>query len=368
MGAIEPTRVAVVGCGGMGRHHLDTIRRLEDFALVGVCDVAPDMLAKVSAQYEIAAAFSDFEELYEQTKPDFVVIATQTRGHFAPTAAALRRRISALCEKPLAIDLLEADAMVDASRQTGAKLAVHQQNHLHPGILKALDLVRDGLIGELVVVRGRNKAGRHSGNEFTEMGTHVADMMLRFGGAPSWCSGTVLYENRLASVADAMEAKQLSPNDRDSGLVAGSRAFADYGFASGAVGELRFTDYKPTMNANYGVDLLGTEGQLAVRVGGGALSESLWHLPRPMEGSPSQLSDWRSVPLERVVEPMEAMYRGIATAIREDVPPPCDGAVGRSALEMILAIYASHIEEGRRVPLPLTDRRHPLEVWRGRAS
>jgi predicted dehydrogenase len=360
----ETVRVALVGCGGMGRHHLETIRRLDGFQIAGLCDVMPETLKKVGEQYDVRAAFTDYEALYDDVRPDFVVVATQTRGHYAPTMAALRRGISVLCEKPIAIDLCEADAMVNAARESGAKLAVHQQNHLHPGILKALELVREGLIGELVVVRGRNKAGRQSGNEFTEMGTHVADMMLRFGGAPEWCSGTVLYKSRLATVADVMEAKQMSPGDRDSGLVAGSRAVADYGFGSGALGELRFTDYRQTMSANYGVDLLGAEGQLAVRVGGGNLAESLWHLARPMEGSPGQLADWKAVPLERVVEPMVGMYRGMAEAIRADGVPPCDGVAGRSALEMILAIYASHKEEGRRVPLPLAERRHPLEVWR----
>jgi len=364
VGIQTPLRVAVVGCGGMGRHHLETIRHLEGFALVGACDVVPETLAKVSKEYELPAAFLECDALYDATHPDLVVVATQTRGHFAPTMAALRRGISVLCEKPMAIDLREADAMVDAAHQYGAKLAVHQQNHLHPGILKALELVRDGLIGELVVVRGRNKAGRLSGNEFMEMGTHVTDMMLRFGGAPEWCSGTIWYQNRLATADDIMEAKEMSPNDRDSGLVMGSRAVAHYGFGSGVLGEVRFTDYRKTMSANYGVDLLGTEGQLAVRVGGGRLAESLWHLPRPMEGLPSQLGDWTPVPLDRPVEPMVAMYRGIAEAIRTDGVPPCDGIAGRRALEMILAVYASHREEGRRIPLPLAERRHPLEVWR----
>ena len=129
-------------------------------------------------------------------------------------------------------------------------------------------MLREGVVGELVTVRGRNKCGRKSGNEFTEMGTHVADMMLCFGGEPEWCAGSVWSEGRLAEVGDIMEAKEMSPKDRDSGLVVGERAVGQYGFANGVLGKVSFLGYKKLMNANYGVDVLGAEGQLAIRASG----------------------------------------------------------------------------------------------------
>ncbi|MBM3215622.1 Gfo/Idh/MocA family oxidoreductase [Candidatus Poribacteria bacterium] len=355
-------RVALVGCGGMGRHHLDVIRTLPNYELSALCDVSPEALTKAGEAYRVSDRFTDVGEMLDAVELDLVVVATQTRGHVEPTIAALERGVSVLCEKPIAIDLAEADRMVAAAERSGAKLSVHQQNHVHPGILRALDMIADGTIGDVALVRGRNKAGRKSGNEFMEMGTHVTDMMLRFGGAAAWCSGTVWYRGRLADAGDIMEAKQMSPGDRDSGSVMGARAFGSYGFAEGIAGELRFTDYARTMNTNYGVDVLGTDGQLAVRTGGGNIRESLWHLPRPMEGSPAQIADWRLVDLGDVEEPMAGMYRRLANAIRAGEAMPCDGATGRRALEMIHAIYASHLSDGARVPLPLAERRHPLEV------
>jgi predicted dehydrogenase len=303
--------------------------------------------------------------MYDALRPDIVVVATQTRGHHGPAVAALRRGIAVLCEKPIAIDLAEADEMVTASQDSGAKFAIHQQNHVHPGIRKARELVEKGLIGDLVLVRGRNKAGRRSGNEFMEMGTHVTDMMLRFASPPEWSSGTVYYAGQLARPEDIMEAKQMSPGDRDSGLVLGARAVGQYGFRGGVLGEVHFLDFRRTTNTNYGVDVVGLEGQLAVRPSA-SLTECLWHLPRPLEGRPSQASDWSLVDVSDVgvEEPMATMYRGLAHAIETDTAPPCDGQTGRWAFEMILGIYASHREDGRRVPLPLVRRRHPLAEWR----
>jgi len=355
----------------MGRHHLDTVRSLPNFEAVALADVVPEALARVGETYGVGEGgqFTDYSEMYEQVELDLVVVATQTRQHCSPTVAALDRGISVLCEKPIAIDLAEADAMVGAAARSGAKLAICQQNHVNSGILRAREMVAAGHIGEVVLVRGRNKCGRKSANEFTEMGTHVTDMMLCFGGQPEWVAGTVYWEGRPVGPEDIVEAKVMSPGDRDSGLVAGQRAIGSYGFVGGVLGEVHFLGYEQGNSRNYGVDVLGTKGQLAVRATGG-LDENLWHLPHPMEGAPADLADWQPVDLgDRAGDDAIAtMFAELARAVAGDSEPPGSGIEGRWAFEMILGIYQSHREGGRRVSLPLTDRRHPLEQWRSEAG
>lgn len=364
MSTSKTYRIGLVGCGGMGRHHLRVLRDLLGFEIAAICDVYPEALNRARDEYGVDARYDDFGNMYDEAQLDVVTVATQTRHHHAPTVAALKRGISVMCEKPIAIDLAEADEMVAAAQASGAKFAIHQQNHVNPGIRKAQEMVKAGVIGEPALIRGRNKAGRKSGNEFMEMGTHVTDMMMYFGGVPQWCVGTVCYEGRLAAPQDVMEAKQMSPRDRDSGLVMGARAVAHYGFTNGVLGEIHFFDFAKTMNTNYGVDVIGTEGQLAVRATG-SIKQNLWHLPRPMEGTPAQASDWQLVDLGDVEEePIATMYRELAHAIETNTEPPSSGVEGRWAFEMIMAIYQSHKEGGRRVELPLSDRRHPLAEWR----
>jgi len=365
MSSSNKHKVGLVGCGGMGRHHLSVLRSLDDFEIAALCDISADALAKTGKEYNVERCYQDFNDMYDKERLDFVVVATQTRGHLAPTVAALSRGISVICEKPIAIDLVEADAMVSASEKSGAKLAINQQNHVSPAIRKAQATVKDGLIGDVVLVRGRNKSGRKSGNEFMEMGTHITDMMMCFGGPPQWCSGTVYNQRRLAIKEDIMEAKQMSPGDRDSGLVMGSRAIAQYGFKSGCLGEIHFLGYQQNIGTNYGVDILGEKGQLAVRATDN-LKNQLWHLPRPMEGAPSQLSDWTSIDTTDLGtdNPIITMYQCFIDAIKNNTQPPSSGEEGLLAFEMIMGIYQSHIEGGKRVEFPLTDRSHPLERWR----
>ena len=358
-------RTVLVGCGGMGRQHLNILRELPEFEVVGVCDVFAEALEQTGKTYGVSSRFSDFERMYEEMRPDLVVVATQTRGHRAPAVAALQRGISVLCEKPIAIDPAEADEMVAAACASGARLAVNHQSHVSSAVLTARDMVRKGDIGQVVLVRGRNKSGRRSGNEFMEMGTHVTDMMMRFGGAPVWCSGTVYSQGRLANVNDVMEAKEMSPRDRDSGPVAGDRTTAQYGFEGGILGEIHFLGFKAPLSENYGVDVIGTDGQLSVRASG-SVAHALWHLPRPMEGLPGGQGGWKPVVSGESEDgnAIARMYRRVAAAIESGTEPPSSGEAGRTAFEMILGIYQSHREGGRRVALPLSDRRHPLDAWR----
>jgi predicted dehydrogenase len=359
-------RVALVGCGGMGGFHLKVLAGLDGAEAVALCDVSQEALDATGEQFGIAARYTDLGALIDAEKPDLIVVSTHTRHHHGPTIAALGRGVHVLCEKPISIDLAEADEMVAAAEASGAKLAINQQNHVNPAVVRARQMIDDGAIGQVVMVRGRNKHGRKSGNEFTEMGTHVTDMMMVMGGTPDWVSGTVTWDGRLADVGDVMEAQQMAPKDRDSGLVVGERALGQYGFAGGVLGEIQFLGYPTRHNSNYGVDVLGTEGQLAVRTAD-ALAGALFHLPRPMEGTPAELGDWQTVDLggdtARSVTQAH-FYRAFFAAVEAGREPPGSGVEGRTAFEMILGIYRSHIDGGRRLSLPLADRRHPLEVWR----
>jgi predicted dehydrogenase len=357
--------VGMVGCGGMGKSHLRIIRdHLPEFTIAALCDVSEASVKEAGTEFDVDATYVDVEKMYDSEDIDLIVVATQTRGHRGPAVAALERGICVLCEKPIAIDMIEADEMVEAGAKTGALLAINQQNHVSPPIRKAQELVRQGLIGEVVLVRGRNKSGRKSGNEFMEMGTHVTDMMLCFGESPQWCAGTVYDDGQLAEVDGIMEATEMSPKDRDSGLVMGNRAIGHYGFEGGVLGEVQFMGYEENCGTNYGVDVLGTTGQLGVRTTGAG---SLWHLPRPMEGKPGDFGDWQQVELpadEDVTAAMTTMYRELMRARDQGTELSPSGDNGRTALEMILGLYQSHREGGRRVALPLADRRHPLERWR----
>ena len=196
-------RIGFVGCGGMGKQHLRILRELDQFKVVALSDVSTDALAACGEEFGVADHFSDCGQMCDAVRPDLVVVATQTRHHHGPSLAALERGIHVLCEKPMAIDPVEADDMVAAAAASGANLSINQQNHVNPAVRRAREMIDAGDIGEVVLVRGRNKHGRKSGNEFTEMGTHVTDIMLVVGGMQS-LTGAVVGVVVLSVVIDVL--------------------------------------------------------------------------------------------------------------------------------------------------------------------
>jgi predicted dehydrogenase len=151
------------------------------------------------------------------------------------------------------------------------------------------------------------------------------------------------------------------------GLVAGDRITAYYGFQNGVSGIGEFF-YRPKMDSRaYGVDLIGTEGMLCLRGGGGSglylQRDPVWHPMSEVAWEEVRLTeeDCR-VPGTDVVsaDAQVWMAQEMVNALREHREHACSGAAGRQVLEMILGCYASQ-RTAARVALPLSDRTHPLQ-------
>src|SRR6187402_2417183 len=117
----RPVRAAVIGCGGMGRQHIRALAKLPAVILVGISDIFAPNLERAGDEINLPAdkRFLDYSHLLDEARPHFVVIATQAPQHAELTIAAAQRGIHVLCEKPLALNLVEADLMVATCEANG---------------------------------------------------------------------------------------------------------------------------------------------------------------------------------------------------------------------------------------------------------
>ncbi len=358
-------RAGIIGCGRMGAKHLRVLNENPEIELVAACDVSPQRLGEIPCGFvPDDALFERYEEMFERVVLDLVVVVTPPTVRVPLVTEALQRGISVLCEKPLAIDLASADRMVEAAQRSDAVLSVHHQFSPTAVLRRCRELIDSGAIGDLIMIRGRAKAGRRAGIELLEIGTHLAEIILALAGRPDWCSAHIHDGERLALPRNVRASLAVAPEEPDLGPVVGTRVAASYGFRRGVLGEMHFVGHEERMPANYGVDIFGTAGQLALRASR-HVSVPLWHLPRPMEGTPDQLGDWRAIPVPGGgnKQLVEAFYVELLGAIRGAGPTPCPGSRGRTALEMVQAAYRSHRDGGRRTPLPLAQREHALAGW-----
>jgi predicted dehydrogenase len=352
-------RVALIGCGGIARLHARSITDLPEAELVALADIRPETIEQFGDTYGIPTdrRHTDYTELLDEVRPDIAIVATRADTHAEITIVALDRGINVLCEKPIAVDLREADAMIEASVRCDAKLAINTQRHTDPVFLHAKRLVSEGAVGELRVIRSECKTYTAAVG-MMNIGSHLFDAMNLIGGSPLWVTADITaHEGRRISTAD------ITTGDRGTGLAVGDVATVLIGYDGGVTGISEYWEGVGT----YGFEVVGTRAILAIRGidpvlyrttgGGGKVNE-----PIVWEAVDVPLSDADRKVFEANRWGTQFMMRDLIRAIENDEQPSCSGSAGRSAMEINHAAFLS-ARSGSRVQIPLQDRDHPLKSW-----
>jgi predicted dehydrogenase len=147
--AKRPSRIGVVGIGGVSRLHLDGLKRHPDRAtVVAVCDTRADVLAAAAAEFQAQASHTDVHEMIAANDLDAAIVCTPTPIRRAVVEPLLRAGVPVLIEKPLAETYAEASELADISRETGTPAAVNQNFRRHFGFALARDVIASGEIGD----------------------------------------------------------------------------------------------------------------------------------------------------------------------------------------------------------------------------
>lgn len=379
-------RAGLVGCGGVSKSHSKGLQAARNVQLVALADVYEPNLRTAGAAYGVDRLYLDYREMLDREQLDLLAICTQAPQHAQIAVDATQAGVKGiLCEKPMAMTLAEADAMLAACERHRVRLAINHQTRMIPNTFAAEHLIRDSAIGELRVARMLDKGGRPAGNSLMELCTHIFDLLRIYAGDPAWVSAhlTVGDSNgrqRLATVAD-IQYSEAAWRDRDCGLVLGDRANVTFGFGprdgwhTGLTGTLESFFQLRKSDASGEVwhpnlELIGTDGILFL---GGTSGHVDLYLHRGPWAPPGRLERIESP--ARAIAPgpyaaagaqaphHTAMVEELVAAIEEEREHRSSGRDGRWALEMIMGVYESHRHGGARVELPLPYRGHPLQRW-----
>ena len=152
-------RGAIAGCGFFAQFHLDAWRRMPDVDLVAACD--PDL---ERAQAAAPRAYRTLAEMLDAERSlDFVDIATRPETHAELVRLAMDRRVSVICQKPMAPTLAEAIEMARHAAQSGGRLMIHENWRWQPWYRQVKERLAAGEIGDVVTyhfrIRKRDGAG-----------------------------------------------------------------------------------------------------------------------------------------------------------------------------------------------------------------
>ncbi len=343
--------VGVIGCGGIANFaHIPSYLRHARSRVVAVADIDPAKARDTAERWGIGSWYQDYRELLARPDVEAVSVTTWPAAHASEVVAAARAGKHVLCEKPIATELEDADAMVEEADRAGVKLMIgyqHRFGSVWPRVERLLEEETIGRVMALSIVSCAPSS--HSAPWFLQKRYSGGGVLM------DWGIYTAYTINWLFGPVESVcaESATFRPNVRVrdtllEGLDVEDTVAAVLRFRSGAMGTWYSCWAGRASHGYTSVD--GLDGSMVVSQG----DRRGISLYSTRLGDPEHLGGWRVLP---VVEPplSEVHYRKIAhfvDCVLDDAPLAVTGADGRDALELVLAIYRS-AESGAPVRLPL---------------
>jgi predicted dehydrogenase len=151
---MDKVRVGVIGAGFIGRVHIEQLRRLGYVEVAAVSEHGQAKADAVAAELRIPRAYGRSEDLVRDRDLDAVHVATLNNLHYPLAKLALESGKHVLCEKPLAMDSVEAKDLFDTAKKTGRVHAICHNMRYYPLLKQARAMVKAGDIGGVRMVHG----------------------------------------------------------------------------------------------------------------------------------------------------------------------------------------------------------------------
>jgi predicted dehydrogenase len=365
----KPLRVGVLGHTGRGNygHGIDTLwNTLPQTRVVAVSDPDPKGLSNSQTRFQGAKTFADYSTMLGEIRPDIAAIAPRhIDQHHAMILAAIENGVRGIyIEKPFVRTPAEADEVVSRCEASGVRLAIAHRNRYHPALPLLSQMLEHGEFGTLLEIRARGKEDRRGGAlDIWVLGSHVLNLGVFFAGQPLACSASIFTEGVPAAASD------IHDGDEGVGPIVGDEIHARFETQRGI--PLFFDSKKNAAEreAGFGLQIICTGGIVDLRID----AEPMIHIFKGNPFKPTTDSRaWTPLTSAGLGKPeplanIRALVAGhqqpaldLITCIENGGNPLCGPLDGRTIVEMVHAVFASHLEKGARIPIPLAKRTHAL--------
>jgi predicted dehydrogenase len=356
----NPVRVGLIGSQFVSSIHAEAFQQCPNAELLAVASPSVGHAKVFAERFKIPHYFTDYRKMLELDEIDLVVIGAPNFLHCAMTIDAAAAGKHVICEKPLCMNLAEADQMIDSCKRAGVKLMYAEELCFAPKYVRLKQLLDSGALGDPVLIKQSEKhdgphaphfwdVERSGGGVTVDLGCHAIEFFRWMLGRPRIRSvyaqmGTcvhgdktkgddnailiVEFENGVMAMAEESWTKPGGMDDRAE--VHGSKGVAYADLLHGNAIETY-----SSVGYDYAVEKAGSTQGWSFTI-----YEEAWNYGFPQE------------------------MKHFVDCVQHNQQPLVTGEDGRAVLEVLFAAYES-AHRGCKVELPFTtDAAKPYDLWR----
>ena len=151
----EKIRFGIVGTGTIAHRFAQAMQNVENAELVAVASRAKETAEEFGNKFNIPVRFDSYKKMAESDVIDAAYIAVPHSGHIGCSCLMMKNKKHVLCEKPMAVNSREAEEMFRCAEENGVLLMEAMWARLVPGTIEMLELVKNGVLGDILGVEGK---------------------------------------------------------------------------------------------------------------------------------------------------------------------------------------------------------------------
>ncbi|MEA5028380.1 MAG: Gfo/Idh/MocA family oxidoreductase [Sphaerochaeta associata] len=344
-------RYALIGCGRISPNHL-AAAQANKLEIVGLCDIDAAMLEDKILKFKLDASkvaqYDDYQLMLDDLKPELVSICTESGKHAAIALDCIRRGINIIVEKPIALSIEDADAIIEEAKKHNVKVCACHQNRFNKSVVKIREAMDQRRFGRLFYGTAHIRWNR--GHEYYDRASWRGTWEQDGGALMNQCIHNIdllrwMMGNEVTEVfayTDKLNHPYIEAEDLGIALIR---------FANGSYGIIEGTTVIYPKNLEETLYLFGEKG--TVKAGGQSVNIiEEWFFSDMLDDAEEVKATYHENPPNVSGFGHTPLFADVIDAIRTDRQPKVTAEDGKRALELVLAIYKS-AAEGRPVKLPL---------------
>lgn len=352
---LRKTRFALVGYGRIGSRHAEHICKNSRAALVAVCDTKKERAEAAASKYGCVAV-NTMDTLLD-IDADIIDICTPSGLHGDMSVKALKAGRNVLCEKPMCLNLIDADRIIAAEQESGKRFLLVKQNRYNPPVAALKDCIKNNRLGTITLINCNvlwNRGAQYymadewkgtmalDGGALMTQCSHFLDLMIWIGGP-------------IKSVFARME------NLAHPYIETEDTGFVTVHFKNGTIGSLQYTMNVFEKNFEGSMTVLGTKG--TIRVGGEYLNTlDKWNvegMEMPVIEKSAEANDYGTY--KGSMSNHDKVIDNVCEVLQNGAEISANSQQGRESIEAMQAAYLSAIEH-EEISLPLRGSRYRFKL------